>query len=1210
MTFRSLAGTLVLGLCAVTWATHYLGGDLTYECVGRSGNTTRYRLRFTLYRDCKGIDALPSITVYYRSNQCNVNSSITLNSIGGSGTDITPLIACSGYISSCPSSANNNYGIQRWIYEGTVSLPAGCGTDWVFYTDECCRSNSIDNLQNPGGTGSAFYALLDNTVLPCNSSPRFTNLPQMFNCVNQPVLLNLGVVDPDGDSLVIELTNCRRDGSGAPNTSVTYSPPYSGTNPFPTFSGILIQSNGLFSYIPSAIIRAVFCYRVREFRNGVQIGETFQDVYLIIQNCTSPPPQATGSSTAQPNSVAYDESNPNTFTFQAPVCPLGGGQQFCLNLSYIDNVNPSPANQLQATVIQLPPRATATITGNNTNNVQVQICWTPTAADIGNYTALVSVSNNACPIRGRRDYTYVFRARLGIQKDNQIAVIRGPGDTVLVRDTLVCRGTRLRLYLTARDSVPASDITSVSWTATGGATPPPSFPPNPLSQAISPTITVTQTASYVATVTYRGGCVDRDTITIRMQTPDTLRITPNPAAVCVGDTINLSVTSALGLPVSWYIGAPLGTFLGSGSTFAYPASAPPGQVKLYAVSRDTLGCVYVDSVVIDVQFGPSFSAVSTPATCRGQNNGSITITPSAGGTYNYFLYDAGGALLAGPVPSGQFANLAPGQYIVAVQGPLPSVCTSYDTLVVSQGDSVRVELLGDSVRYGCPPYAVSFQAVGSTTLNAPLSYIWNFGNGNTQTTSSGTASQTYTAPGIYVVVVQAVTPQGCFATDTVIVNTLNPLGLTAQPAPVCKGATSGSITVTLAGNPQPPISYSAFPIVPGSGPTFGPQSSPTFTGIPVGVPYEFIGQDNLGCQGRDTVTLQVTDSVEITRLDNGFIPDCYPVEVTLTAEAKGSGRFTYYWDFGNGGRDTTRVPSTTALYSAQGNYTVTLIVVNTAGCRDTATLGIFVPATGERIDAQIVSAGPVLAGCAPLTVNFEGTGTSSVGNPLTFSWNFRDGTTASGAQATHTFTRPGRYNVIFYARSSPQCYDTAQVLVYVDGQPQARIIAPPQPSRIGYYIASPITFKAASGPYNVRFFWRADSQAAGTGPTYTISYLQKGTYCVYLTVESQLGCVDTAVYCFEVGGYVLLIPSAFTPNGDGVNDLFLVVGYGMEYIELTIYDRWGVQVYTGRGAERVEWDGTKGGSPLPEGTYVYLVRYKPVDKEEVEYRTGTVTLLK
>ncbi len=74
MTFPSLAGTLVLGLCAVTWATDYLGGALTYECLGPGpGNTTRYRLRFTLYRDCKGIPEPRSVKVYYRSNECGVN---------------------------------------------------------------------------------------------------------------------------------------------------------------------------------------------------------------------------------------------------------------------------------------------------------------------------------------------------------------------------------------------------------------------------------------------------------------------------------------------------------------------------------------------------------------------------------------------------------------------------------------------------------------------------------------------------------------------------------------------------------------------------------------------------------------------------------------------------------------------------------------------------------------------------------------------------------------------------------------------------------------------------------------------------------------------------------------------------------------------------------------------------------------------------------
>ena len=103
---------------------------------------------------------------------------------------------------------------------------------------------------------------------------------------------------------------------------------------------------------------------------------------------------------------------------------------------------------------------------------------------------------------------------------------------------------------------------------------------------------------------------------------------------------------------------------------------------------------------------------------------------------------------------------------------------------------------------------------------------------------------------------------------------------------------------------------------------------------------------------------------------------------------------------------------------------------------------------------------------------------------------------------------------------------------------------------------------------------------------------------------------DTAEYCCDVSGYVLLIPNAFTPNGDGTNDVFKEVGYGMAYIELTVYDRWGTQVYAARGTEQVIWDGTTGGTPLPECACVYLVRYKLIDKEGVEYRTGTVTLLR
>ncbi|GIV24130.1 MAG: hypothetical protein KatS3mg025_1789 [Bacteroidia bacterium] len=1209
-----LLGLALVGLGIFPlYGSHYLGGDLTYTCLGPGpGNTMRYLVRFTLYRDCNGIEADNPIQINYRSVQCGVDTSVLVprsSVIPGSGQDVTPV--CSSSPTAC--SGGGTYGIQRWIYEITINLPAGCGNDWIIWHDNCCRSNSIDNLTNPGSTGSTFYVTLDNTLVPCNNSPQFTNLPQFFNCTGRPTLLNLGLTDPDGDSLVITLTNCLNNNANPPTLPpVTYAGSYSGINPFPTSTGILIQSGGLFSYIATTPFRAAFCYKVEEYRNGVKIGETIQDVYLIIQNCPAPaPPAATSTTPSRPN-VVYDETNANSFTFTVPLCPGQASQTYCVDFRYQDNTNPPPQNQLRVTVVQVPPGATVNVTGNNTNNAQVQLCWAPTFADIGDHTVVITVENNACPIRGRWDYTYVLRVRPALYHDGLIAVIRQPGDTIPTRDTTVCVGTQLRLRLTVRDSVPnVSDISSIQWTTTGGLAAPPSFPPNPLTQAVSPLVTVTGPGQYIAVVTFRGGCVDRDTLRVNIFPPDTVRI-QEPLQACAGDSLLLVASSVLGLPIQWYTGAPLmGTLIGTGDTVRYPVTFP-GNFPVYAVTTDTNGCIYIDTAQATVLDLPLFSATVTAALCRGQNNGTITLTPNTSGTYTFTLYDAGGGVVAGPQPSGSFSNLTPGWYIAAVQGPAPNPCIGYDTLYVGQGDSVSLVILGDSIRYACPPYQATFQAQASTTLNAALSFLWNFGDGNTQLTTTPSITYTYTTPGVYVVVVQASTPQGCYATDTAVVNTLNPLGLIAQPARVCKEALGGGVTLTTQGNTFPPISYQAVPVVPGSGPTFGPQSSPTFPSIPVGVAYEFIAQDSLGCQGRDTLTLVPTDSVEGLSLTHDPIPTCYPVAVNFTAQAQGTGTLTYYWDFGNGGYDTTSTPTAVGIYTAGGNYVATLIVRNEIGCADTLIVPLFIPATGERIDAQILSAGPATAGCAPLTVSFEGTGTSSIGTPLLFRWEFGDGNSATGTQATHTYTQPGYYWAVFYAQnpSSPQCLDTARVRIWVDGQPTAQIQAPPPPSSIGYYVASPITFTAAPGPYNVRFYWRADSQAAGIGPTYTISYLQKGTFCVYLTVESELGCLDSTSYCFDVSGYVLLIPNVFTPNADGLNDLLTITGYGMEYIEAQIYDRWGGLIYTARGTERVTWDGTKGGQPVPEGVYTYIVRYKLIDKPGVEYRTGTVTLLR
>ncbi|MCS7297063.1 MAG: PKD domain-containing protein [Bacteroidia bacterium] len=1208
--------TLTCLLGSSIYASHYLGGDLVYECLGPDPNNpaqTLYRITVTIYRDCNGIEMAP-ITVSWRSIQCGVNNSTIIDlpfpGSPGAGTDVTPV--CSSQPSACPNGGFGLYGIQKWVYETIIALPTGCGQDWVIWHGNCCRSESIDNLVDPGGQGTVLYATLDNTVTPCNSSPRFTNLPQFFNCVNSPTLLNLGVIDPDGDSLAISLTNCLTDATPQPPFSQTdYIPGRSGLNPFPTITGISIQPQGIFSYIVSQLYRAVFCYKVEEFRNGVKIGETFQDVYLVVLSCPSNSTVATTTAPGRPP-IRYDPADANSFIFTAPICPGETPQPYCITFTYRDTVNPPPQNNLRVTPVLTPPGATITVVGNNTSNARVQMCWAPTLADVGDYSVIFTVENNACPVRGRADYTYLLRVRPGLSWQGGIAVIRGPGDTILTRDTIVCFGTSLQLYLTVRDSVPnPADIASISWSTTGGLTPPPSFPPPPQSAATRPVVTVTGNGEYIALVTFRGGCTDRDTLRVRVFPRDTVRI-QEPVKGCTGGTITLSATSTSNLPIEWYTGAPLtGTFLGTGNVISY--TIPPNAsspLPIYALTRDPNGCIIVDTAFAILRPGPTISTQVNRATCLGINNGSITITPSPAGTYTYSLYNAGGVLVAGPQATGTFTGLAPGQYILLVQGPDPAEpCEVRDTLAVGQGDSVGVRFVGDSILYGCAPFSVQLEVQTAAPPNTSLTYSWDLGDGTVRTTSTPTLSHTFSSSNRFTVVIRVSTPNGCYALDTLIVDTRNAIGVEARAPAVCKGSASAGVIVSVAASAVPPVSYQAVPLQPGAGPTFGPQNDSVFTGIPLGVPYEFIAQDARNCQGRDTLTLIVTDSVEALSLTAGEIANCSPVAVPFRASARGSGTLTYIWDFGNGGTVTTTTPSATGIYQDAGTYVVRLIVRNEAGCADTLLLPIEIPATGERITAQLLSFAPAeLRGCVPFTVSLSATGSSSLGNPLTYRWDLGDGTVIRDTQVTHTYTRPGRYEAVFYAQSSPQCYDTIRVIIVVDSLPSAQII-PPTGTR-GYFIGSPLTFTAAAGPYNQSFFWRADSQASGSGRTYTISYFQRGTYCVYLTVLSELGCTDSTSYCFDVEGYALFVPNAFTPNADGINDRLIITAYGMEYVEFLLYDRWGVLIYSARGSEQISWDGTRNGSPVPEGVYTYVVRYKPIDKPQAEFRAGTITLLR
>jgi gliding motility-associated-like protein len=123
-------------------------------------------------------------------------------------------------------------------------------------------------------------------------------------------------------------------------------------------------------------------------------------------------------------------------------------------------------------------------------------------------------------------------------------------------------------------------------------------------------------------------------------------------------------------------------------------------------------------------------------------------------------------------------------------------------------------------------------------------------------------------------------------------------------------------------------------------------------------------------------------------------------------------------------------------------------------------------------------------------------------------------------------------------------------------------------------------------------------------------YASSGNYFITLYAENSLtGCVDTISRVINViGNNNLFIPTTFTPNGDGKNDLFRVRGDHFTLEEMLIYDQWGKLLYRTDNS-RPNWDGRVGGDVVQNGTYVYRIQIVN-DNNISSVLTGSITVIK
>lgn len=220
---------------------------------------------------------------------------------------------------------------------------------------------------------------------------------------------------------------------------------------------------------------------------------------------------------------------------------------------------------------------------------------------------------------------------------------------------------------------------------------------------------------------------------------------------------------------------------------------------------------------------------------------------------------------------------------------------------------------------------------------------------------------------------------------------------------------------------------------------------------------------------------------------------CTPLPVTFTStSAPGSGTISgYTWDFGDGSTTASTGPDTTHTYKTAINPTVTLTVTNTDGCSAFTKQSNIIPFPPPK--ANFSGDSTLLCQLS----NAEQFTNMSTGNgPLSYTWNFGDGTTSTAAAPAHTYTQKGLYTVSLVAMTAKGCADTFSRANYID----AADFTPAFHVGLPVCAGEPVVFADSSYPTASVDNWTfGDNGSTATGGTVQHTFAAAGTYPVTLT---------------------------------------------------------------------------------------------------------------
>lgn len=601
--------------------------------------------------------------------------------------------------------------------------------------------------------------------------------------------------------------------------------------------------------------------------------------------------------------------------------------------------------------------------------------------------------------------------------------------------------------------------------------------------------------------------------------------------------------------------------------------APTVATQYIVTITNPSGCAITDTV--NVVPGLEMDAMPDTALCDGAG---VLLAPNVTGpatSITYTWWPTTG-LSCATCASTTANNTYTTQYVVSVADT--TGCILNDTVVVARSH-ITVELMNDTLL--CTSIPLPLNAYATDTGNpGPISYAWTSTTSLPCTTCSTMVVTPTITSGQYVVTVT--NSFGCTASDTLNI-ILSSMALTTTDATLCHSMPF-TMATTISGS-FPPFTYSWLPPTDLSCTTcLSPVSSAT-----VSASYVLSVTDSLGCVITDTATI-LRGEIMIAPIPDAFF--CNGESVTLAANITGAGYpLTYSWSPASG-LSCADCQSPVATPMETTSYMVT--VTNSLGCTVTENVLIVPDYYTLTVPNDLVVCVDI---AVPLTIATTATSpTTQVWTPATGLNNSTEKTVIANAEGDVTY--------VVTVTDSLGCSLTDSVRI---GRNTLKIYSVPDKVICGaeqVTIARAATFDA----YPVSYSWTpAEDLDCATCEVPIASPEKTTTYVMVATDET--GCMVTDSVTINVEMCDIWFPNAFTPNGDGKNDIARVVGHLRFYTNysLFIYNRFGEVVYNTNDILS-GWDGMYKGIPADVGVYFYKIVYTLKDKTKM--LKGDLTLIR